>query len=54
MADLWLVLVLTSAIFGLIGYAFAKKSGRNPVVWAALGVILNFFVLMILPKLKRR
>lgn len=54
MADLWLALVVTSAICGTIGYAFAKKTGRNPAVWVALGIVLNVFVLIFLPKVKTR
>ena len=45
MADLWLPYVVTSVIFGLVGYVFAKKTGRNPVLWVVLGVILNVFAL---------
>jgi hypothetical protein len=47
MADLWLAYVITSAIFGLVGYVFAKKTGRNPAIWVTLGVVLNVFALIL-------
>jgi hypothetical protein len=48
MTDLWLVLLVTSAICGVVGYLYAKKTGRNPGLWAALGVVLNVVVVAIL------
>jgi drug/metabolite transporter (DMT)-like permease len=54
MAELWLALVVTSAICGALGYAFAKKTGRNPAVWIVLGIVCNVFVLVFLPRVKRR
>ena len=47
-ADLWLVIVLTSAVCGVVGYVFAKKTGRNPVVWTTAGVVLNVVALLVL------
>ena len=46
MADVWLTLVITSLVFGGAGYLYAKKSGRDPVRWVALGVVLNARVLL--------
>jgi len=54
MADLWLALVVTSAICGLIGYVFAKKTNRNPVVWMVVGIVLNVLVLAVLSMLKSK
>jgi hypothetical protein len=54
MADLWLVFVVTGAISGLAGYVFARKTGRNPAVWTAVGIILNILVLVVLPMFKSR
>ena len=45
MADLWLTLVITCIIFGYAGNFYAKKTGRDPVRWTALGVFLNVFIL---------
>lgn len=45
MADIWYVIVVTSAICGLIAYTYAKHVGRNPHRWAILGVALNLFAL---------
>jgi ABC-type uncharacterized transport system permease subunit len=47
MSDLWLAIVVTSAICGFVGYLFAMKTGRNPVVWAVLGVVLNVIALAV-------
>jgi hypothetical protein len=46
--SLWLVIVVTSAIFGIAGYVYAKKTGRNPTLWLLLGVILNVLVVAFL------
>jgi uncharacterized protein (DUF983 family) len=46
--DLWLVIVVTSAVCGIAGYIFAKKTGRNPALWVSLGVFLNVIVLVLL------
>lgn len=48
MDNIWLVIVVTSAICGIAGYIFAKKTGRNPKLWATLGVFLNVIVLALL------
>ena len=48
MDNLWLIIVVTSAVFGIAGYIFAKKTGRDPRVWVVLGVFLNFVVLALL------
>lgn len=53
MADLWLALVVTSAICGGLGYAFARKTGRNPVLWVALGIVCNVFIIIFLPRTRR-
>ena len=47
MADLWLAVVLSSAIFGYVGYVFAIRTGRNRLLWTSLGVVLNAFGLWI-------
>lgn len=41
MADLWLAVVVSSAICGYVGYIFATRTGRNQFLWTALGVFLN-------------
>jgi hypothetical protein len=46
--SLWLVIVATSAIFGIAGYVYAKKTGRNPTLWLVLGVVLNILVVAFL------
>jgi len=43
-----LVIVATSAIFGIAGYVYAKKTGRNPTLWLVLGVVLNILVVAFL------
>jgi hypothetical protein len=45
MADLWYIIVVTSAICGTVAYTYAKHTGRNPLHWAALGAALNLFTL---------
>ncbi len=45
MPDLWFVMVITSSAFGYVGYRYAIKAEKNPVLWAALGVGLNVFIL---------
>lgn len=46
--NLWLVIVVTSAVCGVAGYAFAKKTGRNAMLWSFLGVFLNVIILALL------
>ena len=45
MPDLWLSIVLTCVIFGYAGNFFAKKTGRNTVLWTFLGVLFNILIL---------
>jgi hypothetical protein len=47
MTDLWLAGVLSSLICGFVGYVFAIRTGRNPLLWTSLGVVLNAFGLWI-------
>lgn len=57
MGDIWLAAVVTSAICGLVGYLFAKKTGRSPILWVTLGIVFNVFGLALLsmmnPRMKR-
>jgi predicted permease len=53
-ADLWLAIVVTSAIGGLVGYVFARKTGRDAAVWTAVGIVLNVIILAIIPMLRPR
>ena len=41
MADIWLSIVITSAICGVIAYQYARNTGRNPYLWTALGAVFN-------------
>ena len=41
MADLWLAIVMSSAVCGFCGYVYASKTGRNLGLWTTLGVLLN-------------
>jgi hypothetical protein len=41
MEDFWALILLTSAISGALGYFFAVRTGRNPLLWGALGCMLN-------------
>lgn len=54
MADLWLAVVLSSAICGYVGYLYASRTGRNPAVWTVLGVALNVFGLALYSRKKVR
>jgi hypothetical protein len=54
MTDLWLVLVVTSAICGVAGYVYAKKTGRDPLVWTLVGIVLNIFVVAVLVGREKR
>ena len=54
MADLWYVIVVTSAVCGLIAYTYAKNTGRNPGRWAALAVALNLFAVAWVCRPRRR
>jgi len=42
------VILLCSAVFSALSYAMAKKKKRNPIGWAALGILLNVWSLIIL------
>jgi hypothetical protein len=57
LADFWLMLVVTSAVFGAAGYLFAKKTNRVTWHWICYGVLLNFLVLLLMavvgPKTRR-
>lgn len=48
MADLWMALVVTSGICGVLGYGYAKCTGRSPFVWAAIGILLNLLGMAII------
>ena len=48
MADLWLVLIVTSVICGCLATRFARKNNRDPRRWFALGVVCNVFALALL------
>jgi uncharacterized protein involved in response to NO len=54
MADLWYIIVVTSAICGMIAYTFAKHTGRNLARWTALGVAFNLFTLAWVCRPRRR
>jgi hypothetical protein len=54
MGDIWLVLVVTSAICGTVGYLFATKTGKNRVLWVMLGVVFNVFGLALLSMVNSR
>jgi drug/metabolite transporter (DMT)-like permease len=41
MDDVWILAALLSALAGGAGYLFARRTGRNPALWAALGILLN-------------
>jgi hypothetical protein len=43
-------MVISTAICGFIGYVFAGKTGRNPVLWTILGGVLNLFGLLLFSK----
>jgi hypothetical protein len=45
MADLLFFVLITSALCGKIGYLYAMRTGRRPLHWAAIGIVLNIFVL---------
>jgi hypothetical protein len=48
MGALWMEVVVSSILCGLVGYVFAKKTGRNPALSVAVGVILNVFGLVVI------
>jgi hypothetical protein len=48
MADLLLFILFTSALCGKIGYLYARRTGRNHLRWAAIGIVLNIFVLALI------
>jgi hypothetical protein len=54
MGDLWLAVVVTSAMCGLVGYLFATKTGRNPILWVMLGMVFNVFGLAFLSMMNSR
>jgi hypothetical protein len=43
MDEIWTIAALLSLLAGGAGYLFAKRTGRNPLLWSALGVALNIF-----------
>jgi len=48
MDDVWIVTALLSLMAGSAGYFFAKRTGRNPVLWGVLGVVLNIFGMVLI------
>lgn len=50
MANLWLAMVLSTAICGFIGYLFATTTDRNPILWTMLGGVLNLLGLVLLSR----
>lgn len=48
MTLLWLTLVITGVLAGFAGRIFAQKTGRDPLRWTVVGVLLNVFVLMVM------
>jgi ABC-type uncharacterized transport system permease subunit len=54
MADLWLAIVVSSAICAYIGYLFAIRTGRNPALWTWLGVALNILGLSLYSRKRMR
>lgn len=52
-ADLYLLWVVTSFIFGIVGAIAAKKFGKSPVTGFILGAVLNVVVLVLLLSRKK-
>jgi hypothetical protein len=48
MDDFWILVALLSLLVGGAGYFFAKRTGRNPVLWSVLGVMLNVFGMILI------
>jgi uncharacterized membrane protein YfcA len=48
MVDLLLFILITSALCGKIGYLYARRTGRNHLRWAAIGIVLNIFALALI------
>lgn len=48
MTLLWLTLVTTGALAGVAGRIYAQTTGRDPLRWTIVGVLLNVFVLMVM------
>lgn len=50
--DFLLYVGIWAVVFGVLGYYFAPKRGREPVLWAiicAITGLIGFIVLMVLP-----
>jgi hypothetical protein len=45
MFDLLFFILITSTLCGKIGYLYARRTGRNHLRWAAIGIVLNIFAL---------
>ena len=54
MGDIWLSIVITSAVFGLISYKYARHTGRNPRAWAILGIAFNLLALAWICRRRRK
>ena len=52
MADLWLAIIVSSALCGYFGYLVAIRTRRSPVLWTVLGVALNVFGLALYSRKK--
>jgi|GEM_PF-3004905 heme/copper-type cytochrome/quinol oxidase subunit 3 len=44
----YIILLLSSVITATIGMYWARKTGRDPVTWFAIGFLLNGFVFLMI------
>jgi hypothetical protein len=54
MADLWMAIVVSSAVCGLFGYGIARGRGRNAFRGALAGIVFNLVGLALYSKWKSR
>lgn len=54
MADIWLSIIITSVICGLIAHQYARNTGRNVYIWTALGVLFNLAGMAYICRPRRR
>jgi hypothetical protein len=54
MADLWMAIVVSSAVCGLFGYGIARGRGRNAFRGALAGIAFNLVGLALYSKWKSR
>lgn len=54
MDEVWGLAAMLSLVAGGAGYYFAKRTGRSPALWVAIGILLNVAGLALIGLAARR